>query len=192
MFKKIKKLKLKQNPPLFLSSEEFQKVVNLEKDNQLKLVYKLAVYTGMRMGEIRFLKWSSIDFDNNLIRVINHEQFTIKSKRARIIPIHPILKIDLISFFAEKSRDAFVFTYRYGVLKRNYLSTRFKRTIRKAGLNDDYHFHSLRHTFASWLVQKGVSIYHVSKLLGHASVKTTEIYSHLNNSDLKESVELLE
>lgn len=192
VFKKIKKLKLTQNSPLFLSMHEFQKVVNNEKDNQLKLVYKLAVYTGMRMGEIRFLKWSSIDFDKNIIQVINHEHFETKSKKSRIIPIHSILKKDLLCLWEENYLDEFIFSNRGEVLKRNYLSTRFKKVIRRTGLNDKFHFHSLRHTFASWLVQKGVSIYQVSKLLGHASVKTTEIYSHLNNSDLKQSVELLE
>lgn len=192
VFKKIKKLKLKQNPPLFLSTEEFQKVIEYEKDDQLKLIYKVAAYTGLRMGEIRFLKWSSIDFENSLIKVINHEQFETKSKKSRIIPLHSILKKDLLYHWEKNFNNEFIFLYRGEVLKRNYLSTRFKKVIRIVGLNDNYHFHSLRHCFASWLVQKGVSIYHVSKLLGHADIKTTQIYAHLNSSDLAESVKILE
>ena len=54
-----------------------------------------------------------------------------------------------------------------------------------------FDFYSLRHTFASGLVQHGVSIYQVSKLLGHADIKTTEIYAHLRAEDLRESVEML-
>jgi site-specific recombinase XerD len=50
----------------------------------------------------------------------------------------------------------------------------------------------LRHTFASWLVQKGVSIYQVSKLLGHTNVTTTQIYSHLQTDDLRDAVDSLD
>jgi len=50
----------------------------------------------------------------------------------------------------------------------------------------------LRHTFASWLVQKGVSIYEVSKLLGHADIKTTQIYAHLRSDDLRNAVKVLD
>lgn len=64
-----------------------------------------------------------------------------------------------------------------------------KKYVRGAKLNDRLNFHALRHTFATWLVQKGVSIYIVSKLLGHADVKTTQIYAHLQTNDLREVVD---
>jgi site-specific recombinase XerD len=63
--------------------------------------------------------------------------------------------------------------------------------VRDAELNDKYHFHNLHLTFPSWLVQKGVSIYELSKLLGHADIKTTEIYAHLKENNLRSSVNLL-
>ncbi len=63
--------------------------------------------------------------------------------------------------------------------------------MRKTSLNSKLNLHSLRHTFASWLVQRGVSIYEVSKLLGHSDIIVTEIYSHLRAEDLRESVNLL-
>ena len=65
------------------------------------------------------------------------------------------------------------------------------RRVRIAGLSNEYHFHTLRHSFASSLVQKGVSIFYISKLLGHADIKTTMIYSHLNTEDLKNAIEKL-
>ncbi len=67
----------------------------------------------------------------------------------------------------------------------------FRKYIKEAGLNHKLNFHSLSHTFASWLVQSGVSIYEVSKLLGHSDIKVTEIYSHLRTEDLRNSVNLL-
>jgi len=74
----------------------------------------------------------------------------------------------------------------------DYFSRRFKRVCRKAELDKSIHFHSLRHSFASNLVQKGVSLYTVKELLGHASISTTEIYSHLNMDSLREAVEKLD
>lgn len=76
-------------------------------------------------------------------------------------------------------------------IKQDWIVHNFKKYVLKANINPKLHFHSLRHTFASWLVQAGVSIYKVSKLLGHSDVKTTEIYSHLRIEDLRNSVEKL-
>jgi site-specific recombinase XerD len=71
------------------------------------------------------------------------------------------------------------------------IQTKSRYYITQAGLNTKLNFHSLRHTFASWLVQRGVSIYEVSKLLGHSDLKMTQIYSHLRTEDLLISVEKL-
>ncbi|MDR3596139.1 tyrosine-type recombinase/integrase, partial [Clostridium sp.] len=88
--------------------------------------------------------------------------------------------------------EDYIFIYKYKMLfTKDLISNNFKAAIRRAELNDKYHFHTLRHTFASWLVQKGVSIYEVSKLLGHADIKTTEIYAHLKENNLRSSVNLL-
>ncbi len=73
----------------------------------------------------------------------------------------------------------------------NYFSKEFKRACGKAGANKSIHFHSLRHSFASNLAQKGVSLYIIKELLGHSSISTTEIYSHLNMDSLREAVEKL-
>jgi len=73
-------------------------------------------------------------------------------------------------------------------LKHSFVQRKFKRYVRQSGLNDALKFHSLRHTFATWLVQGGVNIYEVQKLLGHSDIRTTEIYSHLAASELHSAV----
>ena len=73
-------------------------------------------------------------------------------------------------------------------MKEGTVSQRFKRYVRRAGLNDKLHFHSLRHSFASGLVMSGVSLYQVQKLLGHSTSRTTEIYSHLLPQQLHKEV----
>ncbi len=66
-----------------------------------------------------------------------------------------------------------------------------KKAVRESGLNDNIHFHTLRHSFASRLIQKGVSVFVVKELLGHEDIKTTQIYSHLKTENLSEAVNLL-
>jgi site-specific recombinase XerD len=84
---------------------------------------------------------------------------------------------------------ASVFYDRYGVkLRELTISHKFKKYVRKSGLNDKLHFHSLRHSFASALVISGVSLYAVQKLLGHTTSKTTEIYAHLLPQQLHDEV----
>ena len=74
----------------------------------------------------------------------------------------------------------------------DYFSRRFKRACKAAGMDKSIHFHSLRHSFASNLAQQGVSLYVIKELLGHSSVSTTEIYSHLNIETLKEAISVLD
>ena len=68
----------------------------------------------------------------------------------------------------------------------------FKRACKAAGMDKSIHFHSLRHSFASNLAQQGVSLYVIKELLGHSSVSTTEIYSHLNLETLKDAISVLD
>jgi len=189
VFKVIKKLKPPQNFPLFLTKEEFEKLLLSEGDEKLRFLYRLGAYTGMRLGEIRSLKWSSIIFEKEVIRVFNHDDFTTKSKRSRNIPIHKSLIEELLKL--KKNPDEYIFIRNHCQYTKEFISRNFKAAVKRALLNDNYHFHTLRHTFASWLVQAGVSIYEVSKLLGHSDIKTTEIYAHLQENNLSDSVNLL-
>ncbi len=97
-------------------------------------------------------------------------------------------------FLATREKKAgYVFTSPDGKkLRVGYVSHRFKKNVRAAGLSDEFHFHSLRHTGATWLVQGGVSIYAVQKLLGHSSISTTQVYSHLEVENLFQYVDQLE
>jgi integrase/recombinase XerD len=77
------------------------------------------------------------------------------------------------------------------MLYQESISKQFKKIVRNANLNDKIHFHTLRHSFASLLVQKGVSLYVVKELLGHEDLATTQIYSHLDTSSLLIAIEAL-
>lgn len=180
--KLVKKPKLPEKQPLYFTKEELNKLI-LSIDND---VYKdliiLAVNTGLRQMELLSLTSKQIDLERGILTLDNRNHIT-KSKRIRVIPMNS----HVINIMKKRINSENIFLF-----SQNQTVKLFQKYRKKSNIRSELTFHSLRHTFASWLVQKGVSIYHVSKLLGHASVKTTEIYSHLNNSDLKASVELLE
>lgn len=89
---------------------------------------------------------------------------------------------------AAATRYEYVFDRNGGRKTGSYIAHMFKKFVRKAGLNERLHFHSLRHTFATCLVQSGVSIYEIQKLLGHSSIVITQMYSHLAASELHRAV----
>ena len=193
-FNKIKSPKVTKSFPAYLSEAELILILNKTDDELLKDIFTTAFYTGMRLNEILNMKWNWIDFNQNIITVKNSEDFKTKNKRDRIIPIHnkvhSILKKNLP--LNKQSAHPLVF-YRKKDIKLNgeFISKQFKKAVRSAELNDNIHFHSLRHSFASALVQRSVSLYAVKELLGHEDIKTTQIYSHLTQSSLSNAVCLL-
>ncbi|MCH6575131.1 MAG: tyrosine-type recombinase/integrase [Bacteroidetes bacterium] len=77
-------------------------------------------------------------------------------------------------------------------LNEDFVSKQFKLAVRETGLNDNIHFHTLRHSFASRLAQKGVSLFVIKELLGHEDLSTTQIYSHLQKDNLTQAVKVLD
>ncbi|WP_422389723.1 tyrosine-type recombinase/integrase [Candidatus Enterococcus clewellii] len=146
----------------------------------------LALYTGMRIGEISGLKWTDIDFGNNIIRVrrtllrVNCDDSIQKTKlilstpktetSRRDIPLAENLKEYLLEN-RNKANSEFLISCKNSFAEPRVINYRFKKTIRKADL--DIHFHVLRHTFATRCIEEGVDVATLSRLLGHSSVKMT-------------------
>ena|SRR3990172_7971460 len=145
----------------------------------------------MRRGEIINLKWSDVDFDQRLLHVQNSDTFTTKTGKRRSVPMNQTV-YQLLWNKSLGSNGEYVFMYQGFKMRPDLVTHKFRYCIRKAGLNRKIHFHSLRHTFATWLVQGSVSIYEVQKLLGHSSITVTQVYSHLASSELHEAVRKLE
>jgi site-specific recombinase XerD len=113
-----------------------------------------------------------------------------KSKRVRSIPLNKTV-VELLLRRKEKATNEFVFTLDGEAVKPDKMNKKFKKYVKGAKLNPSLHFHSLRHSFASWLVMQGVSLYQVQRLLGHSTSSVTQIYAHLTNDNLAETVEKL-
>ncbi len=181
--------------PLFINSSELMKILEHKDNENLRDIFNLAFQTGMRLGEILNLKWNCIDFKERLTTVANIETFTTKNKKERIIPMNDGL-IEMLNWRKPRIisivKCDFIFQETFGnKYDEGYVSKKFKEAVREAKLNDKIHFHTLRHSFASNQVQRGVSLYVVKELLGHESIQTTQIYSHLQKEDLIKAVALL-
>ena len=141
------------------------------------------------------MKWDWIDLEQNIIKVKCSVSFTTKSKKERIIPICSTLRVLLTKLFPriiDLDKNNFVFTRNQNIkLNENFVSKQFNKSLRAACLDEKIHFHTLRHSFASMLVQRGVSLYVVKELLGHEDLSTTKIYSHLQQQNLMNAVNLL-
>jgi len=193
-FEKIKLPKIPKNIPIFIKEDELNSILKKEPNMLLRDIYLFAFNTGLRLSEIINLRWNEIDLAGMTIRVRNTEDFTTKSKRERIIPINEAVN-NLLSIRFPKiislERSNYVFTKSGIKLNGDYLTKSFKKCVLQSGLNPQLHFHNLRHSFASNMAVKGVSILIIRELLGHRDVKTTQIYSHLRPEDLKAAVNSL-
>lgn len=190
-FKKVKLPKIASSHPTFLTIDQLEAILEKTASPIFRDVFTFAFYTGMRAGEIVNARWSWVNFHQNTITVKCANGFTSKSKKERIIPISARLQ-HIIAGGREKSPEAFIFSDKHALqLRTENISKQFKKALRAAGMNESIHFHTLRHSFASNLVQKGVQLYVVKELLGHEDLKTTQIYSHLQHSNLTDAVNLL-
>jgi integrase len=186
-FRSFPRPKAPEIQPAFLSAAEFEKLLAAISDPDFRRLVLFAVSTGLRLGEILSLRWGEIDLVRRVIFVRSHGEFRTKSRRNRTVPMNDVLW-EMLSTMQEGGSADSVFRLVGKPLRGEVVSKKFKDYIRLAGLDERLHFHSLRHTFASWLVQSGATLYEVQKLLGHSSAKVTEIYSHLQPEQMHATV----
>jgi site-specific recombinase XerD len=187
-FMKSKQLKIPERTPQHFTKEEFLKFHSAVTEPILKELFLLAVLTGVRQGEILHLQWSQVDFERKLIHITNSDSFTTKSGRCRTIAISEAALELLCRIRQRRDGSTYVFNRQGEKLTQSYVEHKFKKYLREVGLNDKLNFHSLRHTFATLLIEQSASIYELQKLLGHYDIKTTQMYTHLSASELHATV----
>jgi integrase len=167
----------------FLTRDEAARLLTAlrERDQTAHDYALLSLFTGLRAGECRDLTWADIDLEG--VRIFVKDT---KSKHNRHAFITEELKEMLTRRAQGQSKMDKVFPGGNGGIGHNTLWYKFDQTVRELGLNEGVSdrrqklvFHSLRHTFASWLVQMGTPLYTVSQLLGHSDLKMTMRYAHL-------------
>ena len=196
IFKKVRKVKLSKenNRRLrYLSVEQSADLIDAC-DKRLKPIVIFAINTGCRRGEILGLTWDRVDLTHGFIHLVE-----TKTDKRREIPINADVRA-VLKGIVKKRNSQYVFVNPVATIDENgklrnggrYTDVKksFATACQKIGIMD-FHFHDLRHTFASQLVMNGVDITTVSKLLGHANLTMTLRYAHLAPNHLQNAVDVL-
>jgi len=192
-FAKIKLQKRQNQKPVFVTEAMLVTILNYLETEIIRDVVITAFYTGCRLGELVNLTWEDVNLKDGLL-TIGSSSFQTKSRKQRIIPIHPKVKEILIKRFPKiiKNKKHYVFCKSNGYgFTADYFSRRFKRACRKAGVEEEIHFHCLRHGAATRMIINGAPLPSVQKILGHSNIQTTMIYTHPDIEDLREAVNKL-
>ncbi len=167
----------------WLNDEEFASVLERCPD-WLKPLVQVARYTGMRRENIVALQWDQVDLFRKVIMLDQ----TKNGDRLGIPLCERVTEVFKVLARVRHIRSKHVFTGPEGkAYDGAAVSMAFVRACRAAGI-ENFRFHDLRHTFASLLVQRGVDLYRVQRLLGHRDGRMTQRYSHLSPENLREAV----
>lgn len=188
----IKAPKLEKKLPTYLTNEEIAKLFNIRLtkpvDYRNKAILEVMYATGARISEVINLKVNQIDFEECIIRVVG------KGKKERIIPLDDVA-IDALDnyinnyrpFLIKNETCNYVFLNKNGEkISRQMIFKILKNLANKAGITKEISPHTLRHSFASNLLNNGADLRVIQELLGHENLETTEIYSHLQNKKIKD------
>ncbi|MBT6995498.1 tyrosine-type recombinase/integrase [Candidatus Woesearchaeota archaeon] len=180
-FVRIDTPKKKKQLPKVLSKKEIISMIDNTKNLKHKLMIEVLYSSGLRVGEAVKLKIKDIDAERNLIRVNQG-----KGSKDRQTILSEKLKSDLLKYLCTK-RDNEIYLFSK---KENHIVLKTAQKIvdnaaKKAKLNKKVTPHMLRHSFATHLLEDGVDIRYIQKLLGHSRLETTQIYTHVANNDLR-------
>jgi integrase len=168
----------------YLTANEAKRLIHAAKDHPepyLECFIRLALATGCRSGEILKLQWSRVDFDHRYIILGRSDT---KTKKRRFVPLNVDALETLGRLKVISASSAFVFPSSTTTGHIQSLKKGFRGACDRSCIYD-FRIHDLRHTFASWLVQSGVSLYVVKELLGHSCITVTERYAHLHVDNLR-------
>lgn len=140
-------------------------------------VIQANVYLGLRVSEVVNLKWDDVDLERRQLVVRIRDDFRTKSGKERMLPLCDEV-VEILNSLDWRCEYVFP-NYGGTKLHPQYLSRRFKRFVRRAGLPENVKFHTTRHTALSWLAQQGCGVEAIRLYAGHSSIVVTQKYMHL-------------
>lgn len=146
---------------------------------RLRLIVLTALTTGMRLSEIIFLKWSDLLYGEELIAV----RAKLKHGKMRYVPMPLELAAEFKRFPQVLGEDRIFPPRRQATGERQTVQKSFGNVLEMAVI-EEFRFHDLRHTFASWYMMNGGDLYELAKILGHANIKMTERYAKLSRQHM--------
>jgi len=171
--------------PLVLSKDEVIKMIDSTNNLKHKLVIMFLYYAGLRLDEARNIRWEDIDFDREIIHLK-----TAKGDKERVIFLHKRL-IETLRILGTKEVGPIFLSQRDGKYNKRTIQQIIKSASKKSGIKKKVTPHTLRHSFATHLLESGADIRYIQQLLGHKDLKTTQIYTHVANKDIKKLANLL-
>jgi site-specific recombinase XerD len=177
----IKRPKKDKKLPVVLSGEEIAGLVLSVANVKHKSLLMLTYSAGMRVGEVVRLKTEDIDFQRKLIHIRD-----VKGRKDRYTILSDRGSATLKEYLRDYKPDNWLFA---GANPKKRITIRtaqaiFEHARENAGIQKEVSIHSLRHSFATHLLENGVDLRYIQELLGHKNSKTTEIYTHVSNKDL--------
>lgn len=167
--------------PVVLSRAEINKILNNISNLKHKLMIALTYAAGLRVSEIINLKIKDVDLDELTIHLKE-----AKGGKDRITIFPEKIKNDIINLINSGAGNDYLFkSERGGKLTERTAQKVFENALRKAGMQKDATFHSLRHSFATHLLENGVDVRYVQELLGHQNIRTTQLYTKVTNPSIK-------
>ena len=181
--------------PEVLTLEEvdrLQQAIDLSKweGQRNKAIIEVLYSCGLRVSELVTLKLSDLYLDEQFLRV------TGKGQKTRLVPISPVAIKQLHLWFVDRNamnikpgEEDYVFLNRRGAhLTRTMILIMIKRLGQEAGIAKTISPHTLRHSFATSLLEGGADLRSIQAMLGHESIGTTEIYTHISTTTLREEI----
>jgi len=176
---RIKRPKNEKKIPSVLTKSEVQKLIEAAKTIKSKLILQFLYSSGLRVSEIVKIKPVDLDFNENMGWVREG-----KGKKDRMFILSEKLSKKLQKFIKKHSDWDYLFSEKKPLTTRN-IQKIVQKTAEKASIEKNVHPHTLRHSFATHLLDAGVDIRKIQFLLGHSSIATTQIYTHISQEQVK-------
>ena len=192
---KIESPKLRKTLPKTLNEEEVNKLLDITPKTALdwrnKAMLELMYGTGIRVSELVSLELNDINLTDNYVRIFG------KGKKERIVPINDIAT-NVIKKYINEYRfsllkgyltdKVFISSYGKGMTRQGFFKV-LKKIAKEKGIKKDFSPHTLRHSFATHLLEHGADLRAIGEMLGHENIKTTQIYTHVSNNKVKKDYE---
>ncbi len=177
----VKFAKRESKLPVVMSSREIKLLMSKIKNRQHRLMIELSYAAGLRISEVTGLRVRDFDLEELIIHIKG-----AKGKKDRITIISELLRHDLREFICERQAGDPVFmSNRGGKYSSRAVQAIFERALKDTEIKKDATFHSLRHSFATHLLEQGTDVRYVQALLGHANIRTTQHYTQVTNPGIK-------
>lgn len=183
----IKRPKKDKKLPVVLSKEEIVKMIKMTDNSKHKLMIQILYSSGLRVSEIVNLKINDVDFNRKIVIIKGG-----KGRKDRISIISGVVLDNINKYLLEYKPLYYLFeSYQSGKINIRSIQKAVKDAASRASVNKEASAHSLRHSFATHLLEQGVNLRYIQSLLGHARLETTQIYTKVAVNNFNEIDDLL-